>query len=142
MQLLPATSEPARIYLVTIVTEQRARLFDELLLARMLVRHLKEHEFVTTLAYVVMPDHVHWLLKLKDDRALESVVRSAKSRSAGSINRFYGRNGRVWQKGFHDYSVHEQDDLKYIARYLVRNPVRAGLAKSVRDYSHWDAIWL
>jgi len=29
-----------------------------------------------------------------------------------------------------------------VARYIVANPLRAGLVESVRDYPHWDAIWL
>ena len=131
-----------RIYLISFITIKRARLFDELLLARMVVRHLKKQEHANTLAYVVMPDHVHWLLQITGDSSLESVVRSAKTDSARSINTFYGRTGRVWQEGFHNHRVRRGDDLKYIARYLVSNPVRAGLAKSVREYAHWDAIWL
>ena len=141
-QALSVPTGCSNVYLITFVTEHRAHLFDELLLARMVVRHLKESEYTTTLAYVIMPDHVHWLLQLKKNSTLEAVVRSAKFNTARSINRFYGRNGRVWQSGFHDHPVKRDDDLKYIARYIITNPVRSGLAKSVREYSHWDAIWL
>ena len=34
------------------------------------------------------------------------------------------------------------EDLVAVARYIVANPVRAGLVKNVRDYPHWDAVWL
>jgi putative transposase len=29
-----------------------------------------------------------------------------------------------------------------VARYIVANPLRAGLVNRVEDYSHWDSIWL
>jgi hypothetical protein len=32
--------------------------------------------------------------------------------------------------------------LRDIARYIIANPLRAGLAESIGDYPHWDAIWL
>ena len=130
------------VSLVTLVTAHRALLFDELLLARLVVRQLKQQHGAITLAYVVMPDHVHWLLKVAVGSTLSEVVCNAKTDSANGINSFYGRTGRVWQKGFHEHPVMKNDDLKYIARYIITNPIRAGLAKSVRDYSHWDAIWV
>ena len=33
-------------------------------------------------------------------------------------------------------------DLRELARYVVANPLRAGLVQSLRDYPHWDAEWL
>ena len=134
--------EASNTYLVTIVTAQRAQIFNEMLLARMVVRHLKELEFVSTLAYVIMPDHIHWLLRLSAPLTIKEVVQTAKSNCTKSINRFYGREGPVWQSGFYDHPIKRGDDLKYIARHIISNPVRAGLAKSVRDYAHWDAVWL
>jgi hypothetical protein len=35
-----------------------------------------------------------------------------------------------------------EEDLAQIARYVVLNPVRAGLVRRVGDYPHWDAAWL
>ncbi|MFV3292807.1 transposase, partial [Pseudomonas sp. NY11955] len=29
-----------------------------------------------------------------------------------------------------------------VARYIIANPIRAGLVSRVGDYSHWDAVWL
>ena len=48
----------------------------------------------------------------------------------------------VWQKGFHDRAVRQEDDLPAIARYVVANPVRAGLVTKTGTYPHWDAIWV
>jgi len=60
-------SEPGRVYLVTSVTRNRSPVFAELSAARCLVHSLiKEQEIrrAATLAYVVMPDHLHWLFQL------------------------------------------------------------------------------
>jgi REP element-mobilizing transposase RayT len=97
---------------------------------------------VKTLAFIVMPDHVHWLIQLTDDVALSRVLQTVKSTSARRLNRYLNRKGRVWQDGFHDHAIRKEEDIKKAARYIIANPVRAGLVASVRDYSHWDAIWV
>lgn len=52
------------------------------------------------------------------------------------------RQGRLWQPGFHDHAVRREESLEAIARYIVANPLRAGLVKKVGDYPLWDAIWV
>jgi len=95
-----------------------------------------------TLAFVVMPDHLHWLLQLSDSRSLSVSVNTVKSYAARSINRAAGRSGPIWQKGFHDHALRGEEDLTATARYIVANPLRAGLTHSVSKYPLWDAIWL
>ena len=65
-----------------------------------------------------------------------------KGRSAISINRVFGNQGQLWQKGFHDRAIRKEEDLQAIARYVVANPLRAGLVNKIGDYPLWDAIWL
>lgn len=136
-------SESQRVYLITSVTDGRQPYFAPLLPARTLVQQLMECEqagYAVTLAYVVMPDHFHWLMQLGDRGSLSSVVQRVKScttrklRSAGHVCE--------WQQGFHDHAVRREEDLKGLARYIVANPLRAGLVKNARDYPHWDCIWL
>ncbi len=140
-------SETGRVYLITSVTEQRQPVFRNLWSVRILIRELRELREVDALdwsftwAYVVMPDHLHWLTALRQ-ADLSRLVLRVKSRSAIGINRLFGQSGRVWQKGFHDHAIREEEDLRALARYVVANPVRAGLVQSVRDYPHRDARWL
>ena len=49
---------------------------------------------------------------------------------------------RIWQRGFHDRALRQDDNVRDIARYIIANPLRAGLSKSIGEYPHWDAIWL
>ena len=46
------------------------------------------------------------------------------------------------QRGFHDRAIRKQDDLVAVARYIVANPLRAGIVDSIRNYPLWDAKWL
>jgi len=134
-----------QIYIVTTVTRGRARLFLDLYLGRIVVRALYSEATAigaTTLAYVVMPDHLHWLVQLHPHHTLSTVVRSVKGKTAFEIGRFQGTRGPVWEVGFHDHALRTEEDLQSVARYIVRNPIRAGLARSVYDYSLWDAVWI
>jgi REP element-mobilizing transposase RayT len=46
----------------------------------------------------------------------------------------------LWQKGFHDRAIRTEADLPAIGRYIVTNPVRAGLVSRVGAYPHRDAV--
>ena len=137
-------SETGRIYLLTTVTLKRAPLFTEWYSGRCIARALKtEHDArrVHSIAWVVMPDHLHWLFALQHGE-LSSLACRIKAASALAINAHLGRTGPVWQKGFHDRALRREEDLKAVARYVVHNPVRAGLVARIDDYPLWDAMWL
>ncbi|WP_306085229.1 transposase [Pseudomonas sp. gcc21] len=82
-----------------------------------------------------MPDHFHWLMQLQDE-SLSKTVQRIKRLTSAQLGR------RVWQDGFHDRAVRSEENLKAMARYVIANPLRAGLVDSVGDYPHWDAVWL
>ncbi len=131
-----------QIYLLTFVTEGRKRRFADLICARLMVNTLMSSRHAETLTFVVMPDHVHWLAQLAEETVLSRVVQMIKSVSAHRLNRHLGRKGRVWQDGSHDHAIRREEDIIAVARYIVANPLRAGLVKSVGDYAHWDAAWI
>ncbi len=94
------------------------------------------------LAWVLMPDHVHWLLQLGERDRLPLVVDRMKACSARAVNRATGRRGPLWARAYHDHALRGDEDLAATARYIVANPVRAGLVKRVGDYPFWNAVWL
>ena len=137
-------SMPGQIYLVTTVTHGRARIFDRFAAARTLIQQLHDMDAsgcTRTIAFVVMPDHLHWLMQLSGGASLSEVVRHTKGASSRKLGIQLG-GGRVWQQGFHDHAVRRDEDLKNLARYVIYNPVRAGLVSRPHDYPHWDATWL
>src|SRR3990167_910013 len=130
--------EVGQIYLVTTVTRDRLPLFEDFDRARMLIGIMRADQARgshQTLAFVVMPDHLHWLLQLKQG-SLSRLVGRVKSLAGKRIGR------AVWQDGFHDRALRQEEDLQAVARYIVANPVRAGLVAHAGQYPHWDAVWL
>ncbi|QTF91324.1 transposase [Halomonas sp. BM-2019] len=124
-------------YLVTIAARDRQPRFAEFqhaacacssFYADSVARH------ANTLAFVVMPDHVHWLLQVNGN--LSEAVRVYKARVSCLLGE------RIWQDGFHDRGVRREEDLRPIARYIVANPLRGGLVDNILDYPYWNAAWL
>ena len=137
-------SQINQIYLITTCTQDRQPLFTDWYLGRIVVAHLREADqllLIESLCFVVMPDHLHWLFALRDGE-LATVINRVKSKSAIMINRYRGGGGTVWQKSFHDHALRADEDVVGCARYVVANPLRAGLVKRVGDYPLWDAKWL
>ncbi|SER75633.1 REP element-mobilizing transposase RayT [Pseudomonas sp. NFACC02] len=137
-------SESGGIYLLTSVTLNRSPFFGDWQMGRLLVnafRRAEEEGAVRSLAWVVMPDHFHWLVELQNVH-LPVLMCKTKSRTVRTFNDATGNCHRLWQRGYHDRAVRREEDLQAIARYIVMNPVRAGLVRRVHDYPLWDAIWL
>jgi REP element-mobilizing transposase RayT len=132
-------SIPNQLYSITIVTRERIPVFEDFKAARSLIQVLREHDFngnSETLCFVVMPDHLHWLMRLGDGKSLSTTVQSVKSIASKCCG------WSVWQRGFHDRAIRRDEDILTVARYIIANPIRAGLVKNIREYPHWDAVWL
>jgi REP element-mobilizing transposase RayT len=137
-------SQSGQIYLLTAVTRNREPLFTDCRTGRFLVRQFQQahtDDLADSLAWVVMPDHFHWLVELKNS-TLPALMLAIKSHSARAINAHLGRTGSLWQKGFHDRAIRYDEDLLAAARYIIANPIRAGVVSRVHDYPLWDAKWL
>ena len=134
-----------QVYHLVTTTLHRRKVFDDLYVARQLVLALRRQDldgFTSTLACCVMPDHLHWLVQLCGDRKLQVVVDVVKSESCRRINELRGARGPLWQRGYYERAIRRDDDLITVARYIVANPLRGGLARSLRQYPHWYARWI
>ena len=133
------SSQAGQIYHIIITTLDRQPIFNELAAARTLVTQLRQaetDEFAQTLAFVIMPDHLHWLMQLDKQQNLSSVVRGIKAKTSHQVGR------AIWQSGFYDHALRKEEDIQQIARYIIANPLRAGIVSNIGDYPHWHAIWL
>jgi putative transposase len=145
-------SIPGVTYLVTTVVNKRKPLFNDYRLGRIVVNALRYHSEkgdAESLAFVIMPDHLHWLFALTGTVSLSDLISSVKGYSSRQIASFRGRNNApidphepVWQRGFYDHAVRDEEDIRSAARYLVMNPIRAEIVSNIWDYSLWDAIWI
>jgi REP element-mobilizing transposase RayT len=94
------------------------------------------------LAWVLMPDRWHGLVLTPADQPLDVLVRRFKAITARAVDPRFCVNGWLWSRGFNQRALERHEDRLAVARHLVSNPVRAGLAGSVGAYPYWDAIWL
>jgi len=96
----------------------------------------KEYELV---AFCIMPNHVHLIFipleKTKDCfYSLAEILQSLKRHTARQSNLILGRLGAFWQDESYDHIIRDQAELERIIKYVLSNPVKAGL---VEDPSKW-----
>lgn len=75
-----------------------------------------------TLAFVIMPNHVHLLTRPIATHNLSSIIQSIKRISSISINRLYNRHGSLWMKNYFDRIVRSHEHLKHCYHYIINNP--------------------
>jgi acyl-coenzyme A synthetase/AMP-(fatty) acid ligase/REP element-mobilizing transposase RayT len=95
------------------------------------------HEHRTSchiIAWVVMPNHVHVLLRPIEGHALAEIMKRIKGVSARKINQLLGRNGSIWQADYFDRYIRDEDDRLRKVQYIENNPVAA---KLIGDASLW-----
>jgi REP element-mobilizing transposase RayT len=129
------------MYLVTFVTKNRRRLFDDPEQAMAFCRACADRRSwsdARLLARVLMPDHWHGLIGLGERESLSRVVQRLKASTAKAVD----APAPVWQAGFHDRAIRGERSLLAAARYLVANPLRAGRVDSIGLWPWWDAVWL
>jgi REP element-mobilizing transposase RayT len=135
-------SDVGRIYHIIFRTSGKDLLLTE---RQIICRKFMEPKLLkanTVLASVVMPDHVHILFELNESEPIGRFLARLKSQTPAAVNRQRKSKNSVWSRGYYDRAIRKEDDLKTVARYIVMNPVRAGLASAVREYPYWNAVWL
>jgi REP element-mobilizing transposase RayT len=137
-------SKAGNFYVLTAVVEGRRPVSQDWHAGRSVVEQFRSAEtsgLVRSMAWVVMPDHFHWLIELRDKTLAELMCR-VKSRSSHSLKRSQDLDGRLWQRGYYDRALRRDEHLQQAARDIIANPLRAGLVQRVGDYPLWDAVWL
>jgi putative transposase len=102
-----------------------------------LLQSCQAERFVV-LAYCFMPDHVHLLLEGTSPTSdLHRVITRWKQKT-GYAHR--GKTGAVlWQGGFYDHILRQEEDRHQLVRYLIENPIRSGLVLDVAEYPFWGS---
>lgn len=86
-------------------------------------------------SWVVMPNHIHLLMKPNEELELESILRRFKSYTANMCNRIIGRLGQFWQWDFYDRFIRDIQHFRAVVNYIEQNPVKARLC---RQASEWE----
>ena len=79
--------------------------------------------------FVVMPNHVHVIVKPVGNHALSEILHSWKSFSANAVNRGLGRDGAVWMEESFDTIIRDSEHLAALREYIAQNPEKAGLSE-------------
>jgi REP-associated tyrosine transposase len=103
-------------------------------------RWLDQQRAIDLFAIVVMPDHVHLVLGLREF-SLPEVMHRFKSYTSHVIAKATGVEGGIWQRGYHDRGIGGETALRAQVEYCLLNPVRAGLVENFRDYPYWWCCW-
>lgn len=96
--------------------------------------HYRDGELYDLLAWTLMPNHVHALVRLYDGSSLPKVIQSWKARSALRANELLGRKGRFWYRDYFDRYIRDEVHFDNCLRYIDMNPVKAGLCREASDW--------
>jgi valyl-tRNA synthetase len=79
------------------------------------------------IAWAVMPNHVHAILKPYEGTELPDILGSWKSYTANKANELLRRTGAFWQSEYYDHLIRDQEDFNHQVNYVLSNPNKAGL---------------
>jgi REP element-mobilizing transposase RayT len=123
-------------YSLTFCTNHRQSLFTTHavvgLVLEQIARAADEQQFAA-IAYCLMPDHVHLLV---EGKSADSDGRNFIARAKQYSGFYYKREHRatLWQRYGFEHVLRDDELTLVVAKYILENPVRAGLVKRVEDY--------
>jgi putative transposase len=140
---------PGALHFVTGICINRIQVFTEPECCEEFLAELKSlnQDWPSKLiAYVLMPDHFHFIVNPRDGR-IKEFIRDLKSRAAKAIlqatSRFSFPNTdeghQVWQESFKAIPLWSGWMIRQKIDYIHKNPVKAGIVRSARDYQ-WSSF--
>jgi putative transposase len=101
--------------------------------------HVKsgQDRFYHLAAAMVMPDHVHLILKPLGQFELSRIMKGIKGVSARLLNQHRNAKGCVWQEESWDRILRDVDEYDEKLQYMYNNPIEAGLVADGDTYDGW-----
>ena len=84
--------------------------------------------------WCIMPNHVHVIFTPLHGYSLSSILHSWKSFTAKKANKILGAQGVFWQEEYFDRMIRDEKHFAAACEYVEKNPVRAGLCATVKDW--------
>jgi putative transposase len=123
-------------YFLTFCTDFRRPVFqnaDAVKLALLQISRAATQEEFALLAYCFMPDHLHLLVEGRSDACdCRRFIKSAKQLSGYYFAKEFGH--KLWQRYGFERVLRDDEATLVVVRYILRNPLRAGLVADVCDY--------
>ncbi|MBN1556506.1 MAG: class I tRNA ligase family protein [Phycisphaerae bacterium] len=79
------------------------------------------------IAWCIMPNHVHVVIRPKPEYELSKILQSWKSFTAKQANTILGLEGTFWQQEYYDHLIRDEEDFCHAVNYVLSNPGNAGL---------------
>lgn len=99
--------------------------------------HYPDGQDYKLLCYTIMPNHVHQVFELLNrEKLIGDIMGAVKRNSAKQANKFLKREGAFWQAESYDRLVRNEKELYFIIRYVLMNPVNAGLVEKWNDWEY------
>jgi len=119
----------------------KGHILDNPVAARTVVEVLRRGEpsQYEILAFSVLPNHCHAVLRLAEGTSMSTIMQSIKSISSHQINKLLGRKGRLWQPEYFDRLIRNEEHLARTVEYVEYNPVKAGLCLVAEDWPYSSA---
>lgn len=90
--------------------------------------------------YVIMPDHVHFFVRLGCEGCLSDYVRLLKQEVSKALKVLIGPQRHYWQPGFFDHLLRQSESYRRKWEYVAQNPIRAGLVARMEDWPYQGEI--
>jgi putative transposase len=140
---------PNSIIFITIVTKERYPYFSDsknIDLLWQVLRNVQQIHPFNLLAYVILPNHLHWLMRVNDKKGnFSRVAQSYKRNFTLEYKKVQGISGtyHVWQERFWDHIIRDDTDLEKHFDYIHWNPVKHRIVQHPEDwlhssYTHWQ----
>jgi putative transposase len=111
-------------------SERNAMLLIDVLRLNVAAGKFRLHEFV------VMPDHLHLLVTLPCGTTIEKAMQLIKGGFSYRLKKEYGFQGEIWQRGFSEVRVNNEQSFMKHREYIAQNPVKAGLVDTAEQYPY------
>jgi len=103
--------------------------------------HYPDGKDYKLICYCIMPNHIHLvILLLSGNKGISKIMQSIKRISARKSNLVLNRTGKFWQDESYDRLVRDDKELYFIIKYVLLNPVNAGLVQNWTDWKYTYCI--
>ena len=147
------------VFLTVVTVDRRNILIKNIELLRQAFKNAKKYFNFDIIASVILPDHLHILIKPKNIKDYPKIITSVKfyfSRRFDVVGQecptykcknnnnnqniypcpTYDRGKGIWQRRYHEHTIRDEKDLNNHLDYIHYNPIKHGCAKNVNDWEY------
>jgi len=95
---------------------------------------IKENGLIKFLAYCIMPDHYHLLIKILQRRPILQYINNIENSFTRFFNIKFQRKGPLWQSSFRSIRIKNNEQLLHVTRYIHLNPVTNYLVNKPEEW--------